>query len=302
MRPPPKINYKSLKLNINVVYTINVNSNSTNFILRGSLMKKKLIALLLALICAYAFVFTACSDNAGNGQNNTDNGQSGEYNDCNEDNTGNGNDGVKDSHTHTFETEWSYDSTNHWHAAKCMHSDEVKDLAPHTFNDFKCTVCGYTEILRVGSKLIDFTVDTYESAYNENSYSTESARGKVLVINFWYTTCEPCVAELPEMEKVRKEYGDDVIILAIHSNNRAKVQDFIDRNSWNEWGIIFGQDRSIGGSLNGILTNCGGSTLFPFTLVVDTRGYIIFAASGKVIGSYVQDKLHPAIEKALGNI
>lgn len=65
------------------------------------------------------------------------------------------------SHTHTYATTWSSDETNHWHAATCEHTDEVSDLAAHTFGDWTvvteqtcvqdgvqeraCTVCGYTE-------------------------------------------------------------------------------------------------------------------------------------------------------------
>ncbi|HIY96091.1 MAG TPA: leucine-rich repeat domain-containing protein [Candidatus Borkfalkia excrementigallinarum] len=65
------------------------------------------------------------------------------------------------SHTHTYATTWSSDETNHWHAATCEHTDEMSDLAAHTFGDWTvvteqtcvqdgvqeraCTVCGYTE-------------------------------------------------------------------------------------------------------------------------------------------------------------
>ena len=46
-------------------------------------------------------------------------------------------------HTHEFSEEWSSDATNHWHKATCEHTDEVADLAPHTWgDDGKCTVCG----------------------------------------------------------------------------------------------------------------------------------------------------------------
>ena len=62
-------------------------------------------------------------------------------------------------HDHTFSTEWSFDKTNHWHAATCEHNEEVKDKAAHDFNDgeittptteetagvktFTCKTCGY---------------------------------------------------------------------------------------------------------------------------------------------------------------
>ena len=42
---------------------------------------------------------------------------------------------AKLAHTHTFDTEWSKDETNHWHAATCGHASEKKDLAAHTWDD-----------------------------------------------------------------------------------------------------------------------------------------------------------------------
>ena len=45
-------------------------------------------------------------------------------------------------HTHTYSTEWSTDSANHWHECSC---GDKKDLAPHVDanNDHNCDVCGW---------------------------------------------------------------------------------------------------------------------------------------------------------------
>lgn len=55
-----------------------------------------------------------------------------------------------ETHEHTFDTKWSSDATNHWHAATCDDTDEVRDNAPHNFkaviegNIEMCEVCGYS--------------------------------------------------------------------------------------------------------------------------------------------------------------
>lgn len=52
--------------------------------------------------------------------------------------------GCKDTHTHTFASEWSSDAENHWHAASCEHTSEKSDLAAHTgTEDGTCDVCGF---------------------------------------------------------------------------------------------------------------------------------------------------------------
>ena len=60
-------------------------------------------------------------------------------------------------HVHAWDSEWSNDETNHWHASACGHED--KDVAPHSFDDgfvdkapteeetgvmvYTCIDCGY---------------------------------------------------------------------------------------------------------------------------------------------------------------
>ena len=49
-------------------------------------------------------------------------------------------------HEHTYSADWSSDETNHWHAATCQDTEECgsqkSDVAPHTYADGKCSVCG----------------------------------------------------------------------------------------------------------------------------------------------------------------
>ncbi len=50
-----------------------------------------------------------------------------------------------DGHEHAYETAWSMDAENHWHAASCGHS-VVADEEEHDFDDVGvCATCGYIE-------------------------------------------------------------------------------------------------------------------------------------------------------------
>src|ERR1044071_180890 len=54
-------------------------------------------------------------------------------------------------------------------------------------------------------------------------------KGKVSVIDFWATWCEPCIAEIPKFNKMSEEYkGQDVQIVGItvespHDDIKPKV-------------------------------------------------------------------------------
>lgn len=48
-------------------------------------------------------------------------------------------------HTHTFESDWTFDDTNHWHAATCEHTDQKSGVAKHNIANGECSVCDYKE-------------------------------------------------------------------------------------------------------------------------------------------------------------
>lgn len=82
---------------------------------------------------------------------------------------------------HTYSEEWTYDETDHWHAATCGHDEEVKDKAEHTWNSgeitteptctepgvkiYTCTVCDATK-----TETVSATGHTYSDkwSYDEN--------------------------------------------------------------------------------------------------------------------------------------
>lgn len=56
------------------------------------------------------------------------------------------------------------------------------------------------------------------------SYDAATLAGKILVINFWDTSCAPCIAEMPALNKLVKEYEDkDVLFLGFSGDKAARL-------------------------------------------------------------------------------
>ena len=54
-----------------------------------------------------------------------------------------------------------------------------------------------------------------------NKRSLAAYIGRVVVINFWATWCEPCRAEMPSMEKLAKRLGPGkIVFLAVNYQER----------------------------------------------------------------------------------
>jgi cytochrome c-type biogenesis protein len=89
---------------------------------------------------------------------------------------------------------------------------------------------------------IDFTLtDQYG-----NSHTLSDYKGKVVFLNFWATWCPPCRQEMPDIEKLYKDFNfnqDEVIILGVASprsdlntytreGTKEEVIDFINENDY----------------------------------------------------------------------
>lgn len=53
-------------------------------------------------------------------------------------------------------------------------------------------------------------------------------RGKVVVLNFWFTSCPPCIQEIPKLNSLVDKYKDnDVIFLALTFNDGTNAESFL---------------------------------------------------------------------------
>ena len=123
------------------------------------------------------------------------------------------------------------------------------------------------------------------------TFNVDSTNGKVRVINFWFTTCGPCLEELPHFDALAKEYADDVLMIAICANSDESVVDSFVAKNFGGYTVQFGLDN-VGESY---YTNLGGVGTYPMTLVLDEDGVIVARYPKPV--SY--DELKGAIELAM---
>ncbi len=103
--------------------------------------------------------------------------------------------------------------------------------------------------------------------------SLASLKGKVVLIDFWAQWCEPCKKELPQLDRLAKEYaGKGVVVLAVN----------IDKQRDNAERMV----KQLGLSLNVLLDPAGSVAgtydlpKMPTSFVVDKKGIIRYVNEG----------------------
>lgn len=110
-------------------------------------------------------------------------------------------------------------------------------------------------------------------------------RGKVVLVNFWATWCEPCRGEIPELIELQRRYGPKgfvVLGVAMDSEGRAAVEPFARRPQFDvggqkvaiEYPVVLGNDD--------VAAKFGGIIGLPTSVVISPQGRVVKKVFGPI--------------------
>ena len=127
----------------------------------------------------------------------------------------------------------------------------------------------------VGEKALPFVVTDISG----NSYSLEKLKGKVIVLNFWFIECKPCIMEIPELNGLVDKYKNkNVVFLGFANNDKLKIENFLKTKPY-KYNII-PDSRNI--------AQVYGVNAFPTHLIIDKNSIISYFVSG-LGGTTIED-------------
>ena len=106
--------------------------------------------------------------------------------------------------------------------------------------------------------------------------------GKPMLVNFWFSTCEPCKREMPALTKAAETYGASVSFVGINPNDTtASASAFLTK-----YGIKYANYLDDGDQLAK-----AGVTTMPTTFFIDASGYIVKTHAGELTFNDIEKTL-----------
>jgi cytochrome c-type biogenesis protein len=133
-----------------------------------------------------------------------------------------------------------------------------------------------------------------------NTVSLASLKGKVVLVNFWATWCDPCRAEIPMLINLRHHYGPEgfqVLGVAMDDDGKSVVQPFVQNVKFDVAGHPTNMDYPILLGNDDISTKFGGLLGMPTSFLINRDGKI----AKKYIGILTEDEITKDVQAQLGS-
>ena len=115
----------------------------------------------------------------------------------------------------------------------------------------------------------DFELVTLSGDY----LTAEDLRGKVILLDFWFTSCPPCIKAVPSLRRMSRRMADDPFVLLSIStdDDQATLREFVARNGM-EWPQVWDKNHELARKLK--------VEGYPTYLLVNHEGEIVYSTRG----------------------
>lgn len=102
---------------------------------------------------------------------------------------------------------------------------------------------------------------------NNQIFTNQKLKGKVVLLNFWFTSCPGCKIEYPGLQTLKKRFRnqDDVVFISIANDPVASLTEFLNKNPLDFEHVASGKP---------IADNIFGVLGYPTNIIVDQNGVV----------------------------
>jgi peroxiredoxin len=121
-------------------------------------------------------------------------------------------------------------------------------------------------------------------------HQLQDYRGKVVLVNFWATWCEPCREEMPSMNRLRASLaGQPFAVLAVNlAEPESRVRRFMEQMPM-DFAVLLDLDTSV--------AKAWKARILPASFVIGPDGRIRYAVLGEI--DWTEERVRKAIAEIL---
>jgi peroxiredoxin len=126
--------------------------------------------------------------------------------------------------------------------------------------------------------------------------SLNAWQGRVVLLNFWATTCGICLAELPILAAVRARHaarGFELLAVAVQWDPPARVAEFARQRAW-PFPVVIDNTGEVAKALGDVKAT-------PASLLLDRQGRIAKRWAGAVHEAELHARIEPLLVAAAGS-
>ncbi len=109
---------------------------------------------------------------------------------------------------------------------------------------------------------------------NGHSVELSELRGKLVLVNLWATWCEPCLREMPSLERLQSRLGERIAVLAVSEDRggNKSVEPFIAKLGLKSVKIYIDPKSEVGHAF--------GARGLPTSFLIDREGKVLGRVEG----------------------
>jgi thiol-disulfide isomerase/thioredoxin len=133
---------------------------------------------------------------------------------------------------------------------------------------------------------------TFLNKLDGGNINIDAFQGKLVFIHFWFSSCAPCVAEIPSINKLINEYDNTkVVFLAISNDDRKRIVSFLNTMEFKTIQTYIDQS-----SMEKYFCIIDG---YPMNMLLNKEGKVIDAWTGGSIDATDQNDFYNKIKTLL---
>lgn len=164
----------------------------------------------------------------------------------------------------------------------------IKDLEEtYDIQNLKLERYRFPKLLKKGTEAPDWHLKNLDGT----TIALSDLRGKVVLLDFWYTSCRPCLQALPSLQRLHEKYkARPVVIVGINSRDKAEgyLKEFLEKKNITYMQLV--EAKEVEKELYHVSGN-------PTVYIIDQSGKVAFTKEGHYASN--EKQFSKVIEKLL---